>query len=222
MDRKSNEKTAIPEVIRSVDVKGNLVTIDAMGCGKKIAGSYEGDYQLALKKNQKGLYEEAHDWMQKHKHSMDVHTGVDYVGGRIEKQTTYVCNDLTFIDGAGDWKDSRTIVMMEPERGFKNGQEKTTVQTRFYIISKDEGAEYFARATRNHWSIENQLHWYLDVVFNGDRQRLGEGNAPENMAVMRRLALQTLLQKKGKKSMKTYRKKIAWNENLLIDILVNF
>lgn len=225
VDKKSNEKTAIPEIIETVDIKGHLVTIDAMGCDKKIASLirfHGGDYHLALKKNQKGLYEEVHDWMIKHKSSMDIHTQVDYVGGRIEKRTTYVCNDLTFIDEAKNWQDSKRIIMIESERSYKNGVEKTTRQTRFYISSKYEDAIYFSRVTRNHWSIENQLHWYLDVVFHEDRQRLREGNAPENMAILRKLALQTLLRNKGKKSMKTFRKKIGWNENLLIDVLLDF
>lgn len=225
VDKKSNEKTAIPEIIEAVDVKGNIVSIDAMGCDKKIASLirfHEGDYLLALKKNQKGLYEEVHDWMQNHKILMDIHTEVDYVGGRIEKRKTYVCNDLTYIDETQYWQDSKTVIMVECERSFKNGLEKNTFHTRFYISSKYETASYFSNCIRKHWSIENQLHWYLDVVFNEDRQRIREGNAPENMAIMRKLALQTLLKHKGKKSMKTFRKKIAWNQNLLRDVLINF
>jgi len=225
VDKKSNEKTAIPEIIKTVDVKGHLVSIDAMGCDRKVASLirfYEGHYHLALKMNQKGLYEEVHDWMKKHKTSMETHSEIDYVGGRIEKRTTYVCNDLTFIDEAKNWQDSKTVIMIESERSFKNGVQKTTHHTRFYISSKDENAEYFSKITRNHWSIENKLHWFLDVVFDEDRQRLKEGNAPENMALLRKLALQTLMRNKGKKSMKTFRKKIAWNENLLIDVLQDF
>lgn len=225
VDNKSNEKTAIPTIIKTVNVKGNLVTIDAMGCDKKIASLirfYEGDYHLALKKNQKGLYEEVHDWMKKYKLNMDTHIEVDYVGGRIEKRTTYVCKDLTFIDESKNWQDSKRVIMIESQRSFKSGLEKTTNQTRFYISSKEQDAEYFNKVTRNHWGIENQLHWFLDVVFNEDRQRVREGNAPENMAIMRKLALQTLLKHKGKKSMKTFRKKIAWNENLLIQVLQDF
>lgn len=225
VDKKSNEKTAIPEIIETVEIKGALVSIDAMGCDKKIAAlirSHQGDYLLALKKNQKGLYEEAHDWMQQHKSLMEIHQQVDYVGGRIEKRVTYVCDDLTFIDESRHWKDSKTIIMVECERQFKNGTSKTTFQTRFYISSKRQTAEYFANCTRNHWSIENQLHWFLDVVFNEDRQRVKVGNAPENMAIMRKLALQALLKHKGKKSMKTFRKKIAWNENLLLNVLADF
>jgi len=225
VDKKSNEKTAIPQIIEFVDVKNALVSIDAMGCDVKIASQIrhqEGDYLLALKKNQKNLFEEVHDWMARHKLMLDSEEQIDYVGGRIEKRTTYVCKDLTFIDESEKWMDSKTIIMVENERHFKSGLEKSTFQTRFYISSKLEDAAYFGRCVRNHWSIENKLHWYLDVVFNEDRQRLREGNAPENMAIMRKLTLQSLLKNKGRKSMKTFRKKIAWNENLLIDVLINF
>ena len=222
--KKSNEKTAIPEIIKTVDIQGAIVSIDAMGCDKKIAELIRlngGDYLLALKKNQKNLYEEVHDWMNRHKSTMDFDEQVDYVGGRIEKRTTYVCNDLRFIDEAHNWKDSETIIMVETQRTFKSGIAKTTFHTRFYISSANKDAQYFGRCIRRHWSIENQLHWFLDVVFNEDRQRLRQGNAPENMAILRKLALQTLLKNKGKKSMKTFRKKIAWNELLLKNVLQN-
>lgn len=221
-DKKSNEKTAIPDLLEAIDVRGALVSIDAMGCDKKVAAhirSKGGDYLLALKNNQKGLYEEARDWMAKRRGSMDVHSQTDYVGGRIEKRTTYVCGDLTYIDESLNWADSKRVIMVEAERSFKNGEEKTTFQTRFYISSREGSAQYFAGCTRMHWSIENQLHWYLDVVFNEDRQRLREGNAPENMAIMRKLSLQTLMMNKGKKSLKTMRKKVAWNDSLLLEML---
>jgi len=175
-----------------------------------------------LKKNQKNLYEEVHDWMHRHKSTLDRHQQIDYVGGRIEKRTVYVCDDLTFIDEAQKWKDSKTVIMVQSERDFKTGIQKSTTQTRFYICSRFGDAAYFNRCIRSHWSIENQLHWYLDVVFREDKQRLKQGNAPENMAIMRKLALQSLLKNKGKKSMKTFRKKIAWNEVLLIEVLLNF
>lgn len=223
-DKKSNEKTAIPDLLEAIDVRGALVSIDAMGCDKKVAShirSKGGDYLLALKNNQKGLYEEARDWMEKHRGSMDVHSQTDYVGGRIERRTTYVCDDLTYIDESLNWADSKSIIMVEAERSFKNGEEGTTFQTRFYISSRAGSAEYFAGCARRHWSVENQLHWYLDVVFNEDRQRLRVGNAPENMAILRKLSLQTLMKNKGSKSLKTMRKKVAWNDSLLFETLKN-
>lgn len=224
-EKKSNEKTAIPKLIESINVEDALVSIDAMGCDKSIAElirKNKGDYFLALKKNQKGLYEEVQDWMINHKASMDIFREVDYVGGRIEKRTTYVCNDLTYIDEAQNWMDSKCAIMVKCERIFKNGKEKTSSQTRFYISSRAGDAEYFAKSARKHWNIENHLHWQLDVVFNEDRQRVREGNAPENMAILRKLALQALIKNKGKKSVKTFRKKVAWNNHLLFDTLQNF
>ncbi|MEZ4933620.1 MAG: ISAs1 family transposase [Saprospiraceae bacterium] len=101
-------------------------------------------------------------------------------------------------------------------------KETPTLQARFYISSRAENAEYFAGCTRKHWGIENQLHWHLDVVFNEDRQRLREGNGPENMAIVRKMALQTLMKSKGRKSLKTMRKKVAWNDSLLFEVLKNF
>lgn len=222
VDKKSNEKTAIPQIIEVIDIKDCLVSIDAMGCHSSIANlirANKGDYLLALKENQKSLYEEVQDWMTKHKSQMDCHIHTDYVGGRIEKRTTYVTNNLVYIDALADWKDSKTIIMTESERIFKNGLEKNTFHTRFYVSSADQNAEFLAARIRNHWSIENQLHWYLDVVFNEDRQRVRQGNALENMATLRKMALQILLKHKGKNSLKKTRKKAAWNENFLLQII---
>lgn len=221
-DKKSNEKTAIPEILETVDIGGALVSIDAMGCHENIAELIReqgGDYLLALKKNQKGLYEEVHDWMKSRKQILDFHQETSYQGGRIEVRKTYTSQNLTFIDELGSWKDSISIIMIESERKFKNGEQKDTFQTRFYISSKDCNAEYFSKAVRNHWGIENQLHWYLDVVFNEDRQRVREGNAPENMAIIRKIALQVLLRNKRKSSLKKTRKRAAWNDDFLTEIL---
>lgn len=225
VDKKSNEKTAIPELIEAIDIKKSMVSIDAMGCQKDIAAliiENEGDYLLALKKNQKSLYEEVHDWFEKHKSSMDSYTHIDYVGGRIENRTTYVTSNLTYIDELADWKDCRSIIRTDCERVFKNGIEKTTFQTKFYISSVEQNAEYFGWGTRKHWSIENQLHWYLDVVFHEDQQRVRAGNAPDNMCTLRKMALQTLLKHKGNNSLKKTRKKAAWNEKFLFQVLQSF
>jgi predicted transposase YbfD/YdcC len=225
VNKKSNEKTAIPEINKSIDIRGALVSIDAMGCHSSFANlirEYLGDYLLALKKNQKSLYEEVHDWMIKHKDTMDCHSHTDYVGGRIEKRTTYVTNNLTYIDALAEWKDCKTIIMNQNERSFKNGMQKNTTHTRFFVSSFDKDAAFLGSAIRNHWSIENQLYWYLDVVFNEDNQRVREGNAPENMATLRKMGLQSLLKHKGKGSLKRARKKAGWNEDFLLDVLKSF
>lgn len=220
--KKSNEKTAIPELINHIDIKGALVSIDAMGCHSKIANQIrenEGDYLLALKKNQKGLYEEVHDWMLQRKATFDKDEQTDYVGGRIEKRTTYVCEELRFIDELSGWQDASRLIMVECKRSFKNGAQKESNQIRFYVSSKRENAAYFGIATRNHWSIENQLHWYLDVVFHEDLQRVHKDNAPDNMATLRKMALQLLLKHKGRDSLKKVRKRAAWNQQFLTQVL---
>ena len=220
--KKSNEKTAIPDLISHLDMKGALISIDAMGCHSKIANlirANEADYLLALKKNQKGLYEEVHDWMMNRKSSFEKDEQVDYVGGRIEQRTTYVCEDLRFIDELSNWKDAGRLIMIEAKRTFKNGLQKDSSQTRFYVSSKKENASYFGKCTRNHWSIENQLHWYLDVVFHEDLQRVKKDNAPDNMATIRKMALQLLLKHKGKDSLKKVRKRAAWNDHFLVHVL---
>jgi len=220
--KKSNEKTAIPDLIKNLDIEGALVSIDAMGCHSNIASlirSNQADYLLALKQNQKGLHEEVHDWMNKHKNNFNKDVQVDYVGGRIEKRTTYVCDNLAFIDQLSSWPDCHRVIMVECERSFKNEPDKISHSTRYYLSSRAENAAYFGICTRNHWSIENQLHWYLDVVFEEDRQRTRKDNAPENMATLRKMALQLLLKNKGKDSLKKVRKRAAWKEQFLIQVI---
>ncbi|MEM6347652.1 MAG: ISAs1 family transposase [Bacteroidota bacterium] len=223
VDAKSNEKTAIPAILEDIDLNGTLVSIDAMGTHEKFARQIrakEGEYLFALKKNQKALYEQVSEWMIRHKDRWEKDHQTDYVGGRIETRTTFVCQDLRFIDALHSWPDCRSMIMVHYQRSFKNGKEEVANKTRFYISSADFSAQQFAQATRSHWSIENQLHWYLDVVFLEDRQRVREGNGPENMATTRKMALQLLLQHKTKgTSLKKLRKRAAWNEDFLLKIL---
>lgn len=220
--KKSNEKTAIPDLLENLNISGALVSIDAMGTHVNFAQQIrdkQAHYLLALKQNQKGLHEEVRDWMNSRKPQLDSDIQTDYVGGRIEKRTTYVGNQLTFIDELKQWPDCQSVIMVECERSFKSEPDKTQLKTRFYISSKLESATYFGICTRNHWSIENQLHWYLDVVFAEDRQRSRRDHAPENMSTLRKMALQLLLKTKGKDSLKKVRKRAAWNDEFLVEVL---
>ena len=222
VDKKSNEKTAIIPLLDDLELTNALVSIDAMGCDKKIASkivSKQGNYLLALKKNQKSLYEEVNDWMKGCKDSFDRHEMVCYTGGRIEKRVAYVCNDLRFIDELENWKGCKRIIMIESERSFKNKSKETSKSIRFYISSLEENAEYFNTHVKNHWSIENNLHWQLDVVFSEDQQRIRKDNGAENFSTLRKMALQLIIQHKGKQSLKKARKRVAWNERFLIQIL---
>ena len=220
--KKSNEKTAIPDLLENITISGALVSIDAMGTHVNFARQIrdkQAHYLLALKQNQKGLHEEVRDWMNSRRHQLERDIQTDYVGGRLEKRTTFVCHQLAFMDELNEWPDCQSDIMVDCERSFKNEPEKTQVKTRFYISSKKESAPYFSICTRNHWSIENQLHWYLDIVFAEDRQRSREGHAPENMAILRKMALQLLLKNKGKDSLKKVRKRAAWNDQFLVEVL---
>jgi len=220
VDAKSNEKTAIPTIIEDIDISGALVSIDAMGTHSKFAQqirSKGGDYLLALKKNQKELYEQVSDWLERHQDALEKHTDIDYVGGRIERRTTWVCQELGWLDALEQWPDCSSIIMTRYERSFKQGKADSSSKTRFYISSAKYNASLFNTSIRSHWSIENQLHWYLDVVFMEDKQRVREGNGPENMATLRKLSLQLLLQQKTKgMSLKKLRKRAAWNDEFLI------
>ena len=222
VDKKSNEKTAIMPLLDDLDLKNTIVSIDAMGCDKKIAAkiiSKDGDYLLALKKNQKKLYEEVSDWMLSRKESFDKDEIVSYTGGRIEKRTAYVCTNLTFIDELQNWKGSKSVIMIESERTHKDKPAHTTTQTRFYISSATEKAKYFNTCVKGHWGIENNLHWQLDVVFSEDRQRIRKDNGADNFATLRKMALQLIVQHKGNSSVKKARKRVAWNQKFLIQIL---
>ncbi|MEO1381620.1 MAG: ISAs1 family transposase [Bacteroidota bacterium] len=224
VDAKSNEKTAIPTIIEDIDIAGSLVSIDAMGTHSKFAQqirSKGADYLLALKKNQKSLYEQVSDWLERHHDTLEKYTETDYVGGRIETRTTWLCQDLRWLNALEQWPDCASIIMTRYERSFKNGKDDSSSKTRFYISSAKYKAQQFNTAVRSHWSIENQLHWYLDVVFMEDKQRVREGNGPENMATLRKLSLQLLMQQKTKGiSMKKLRKRAAWNDEFLIKTIL--
>jgi predicted transposase YbfD/YdcC len=220
-EEKSTEKTAIPELLQSLDLKDAVVSIDAIACTRQVAGlikEKQGDYLLALKKNQKQLFEQVNDHMQVRKRLLESHPWQDFGSGRLETRTCYVLDELRLLDDLADWPGIRQVVMVESQRE-KDG--KTVSQTRFYLSSLEATAKEFNVLVRNHWSIENKLHWMLDVVFREDQSRTRTGNAPENMATLRKMALQVLNQQNDKNSIKNRRKIAAWNDNYLLQLLKN-
>ncbi len=221
VDSKSNEKTAIPALLDSLDLQHALVSIDAVACSEPIAHKITGkggDYLLALKKNQKQLYEQVSEHMEKHKPHLSKDEWVDFSSGRIDKRTCYVLEKLDVVDDLAGWPSVKRVVMVEARRE-KNG--KVQEQTRFYLSSWAGDAAGFNRAVRNHWGIENNLHWMLDVVFQEDQSRTRKGNAVENLATLRKTALQVLQQAHDKESIKSRRKIAAWNDSYLLQLLQN-
>lgn len=219
---KSNEKTAIPVLLDSLELKGAIVSIDAIGCQPKIAEQVrgkEGHYLLAVKKNQGRLLEEAVSRFKAHEGRLERFEKTDFVGGRIEKRICTVLRDLTFVDAAARFKDSRCLVRVESSRTLKAQPDKTSSETRYFLTSLDATAERFLAISKNHWSIENQLHWMLDVVFSEDQARARTQNAAENLSTLRKIALQLLVRAEDKVSMKNRRFKAALNDDYMFQLL---
>ena len=194
VDEKSNEITAIPELLRLLDVSGALVTIDAMGCQKAIAGSIregEGDYVLAVKQNQPTLYEQVEEavgaGLEQDASDLDEHRTVEVGHGRQETRTYVVFPAPETVDPDGAWRDLSAVGMAITES--TDAQGRCRLEVRYYILSALLSAARFAGAVRGHWSIENNLHWQLDVSFREDQCRVRTDNAPANLSVIRRFAL---------------------------------
>ncbi|WP_241738970.1 ISAs1 family transposase [Pontibacter beigongshangensis] len=216
---KSNEKTAIPELLKSLDLPGALVSCDAAGCqtsNAELIVAGQGDYLVAVKKDQKNAYEQLSEWMEKREGALPVDEWGDFGSGRIEKRRCYVENQLELLDGLAGWPKLKSVVMVESQRE-KNSH--TTTETRFYLSSLEARPAQFNKLVRNHWSIENRLHWRLDVVFREDMSRTRQGNAPQNMATARKMALQLLGQVQDKQSMKNRRKMAGWDDEYLLEVV---
>lgn len=220
-NEKSNEKTAIPQLLESLELKGALVSIDAIACNENVARiitGKEANYLLALKNNQKQLFEQVSEHMQHRKQVLDKAVWQDFGSGRIETRTCYVAHELALLDGLENWPGIKSVVMVVARRE-KDG--KATEQVRYYLSSLKENAKAFNSYVRKHWDIENNLHWKLDVVFREDQSRTRTGNGAENMAILRKTALQVLHQHKDKHSIKNKRKMAGWNDEYLMTLIKN-
>ena len=221
VDEKSNEKSAIPLLLKSLDLEGALVSSDAAGCQLSNADlivERGGHYLIALKKDHKHIYEQVSERMKAIKEQLPSQQWMDFGSGRIEKRTCYVCNHLRFFDDLAEWTHLKTTLMVVSSRE-KAGV--ITEETRFYLSSLDTTPKAFNAFIRKHWSIENQLHWHLDVVFKEDTSRLRTQNAAQNMATLRKMALQALNRVEDKESIKNRRKIAGWDDKYLLSILLN-
>jgi predicted transposase YbfD/YdcC len=199
----------IPDLLKLLSLEGSLVTIDAMGCQKKIAEAILGkgaDYLLAVKDNQPSLYEALQDLYFEPEedvfHELFAEDGEksNKGHGRQETRRCWVCTELDELAcDTSTWKGLLAIVVIASERTVGD---KTTLEHRFYITSKKASASYFIDATRQHWHIENELHWVLDVAFDEDRCRIRKGHGAENFSILKRIALNLLKQEKQKKQKK--------------------
>ena len=218
---KSNEIKAIPELIESIDIKEAVVSIDAIGCQKKIASlikSKKGDYLLALKKNQKETFSQVEEAFRFHKPEQH-HLLKDNNHGRKESRTCSIIevSDLPKDEIPIGWESLNTLVRIESERIIEN---KKQCEVRYYISSeKGKNPAYYNALVRGHWGIENQLHWHLDVTFNEDGCRARSGNAPLNLNIIRKLALQRINLMDDNLSMKKRRYKASMDITYLREML---
>jgi predicted transposase YbfD/YdcC len=223
VDEKSNEITAIPKLLDALELSGTVVTIDAMGCQRAIAEkivSKKADYILAVKENQGHLLEEIKDSFQMLTADAVVEE-IDFGHGRIEQRRCSVIADLSLIEKATEWASLHGIVRIQSER-FHKATGKTEREIRYYITSLEADAERLNRAIRQHWGIENKLHWILDVGFGEDLDRKRAGHAAQNFSVLNRIALNLLKQDKtSKRGVHGKRLKAGWDNDYLLHLLGN-
>ena len=225
-EEKSNEITAIPKLLELLRIKGATVTIDAMGCQRDIAEKIVAkgaDYMLAVKENQPKLLSGIQSAFDAAAQSPDHDDIVDFVEtrekghGRKEVRRCLTCSCLTAIPVAAQWASLSTVVMVELERTVG---EKTSIEQRYFISSrKDLTASEALKIVRSHWSIENGLHWVLDVAFREDDCRVRAGNAAENFAVLRHFTMNMLKNIKSKVGIKIRRLQSGWDNDFLLQVL---
>lgn len=234
VDSKSNEITAIPTLLtclKLLDIEGCIVTIDAMGCQKEIARAItdaEADYVLALKANHDGMYQDVittfNEGLATNFAGIDHHTEqtVEKGHGRIETRRYFLVDDplyLQYLEGAAEWTNLKSIGMVEAQREV-NGV--VSRERRYYLCSMGVAdAREFAQAARGHWSVENNLHWVLDVAFREDHHRTRADHSAQNFGMLRHIALNLLKQEKTSRvGIKVKRLKCGWDHDYLLKVLL--
>lgn len=231
VDDKSNEITAIPQLLKLFDLTGCIVTIDAMGCQREIAQLITeagADYVLSLKANQGTMHRDVITMVQEglatqfkeiaHHTQQTVEKG----HGRIERRRYWLIDDeayLAYLNSDDKWANLKSIGVVQSERGV-GGQVITSSETRYYLCSVASLTD-FMEAARGHWSIENGLHWVLDIAFREDLNRTRTDHSAHNLAILRHIALNLLkAEKTAKVGVKVKRLKCGWNEDYLLKVLL--
>ncbi|MBE7498983.1 MAG: ISAs1 family transposase [Verrucomicrobiales bacterium] len=234
---KSNEITALPPLLRALELAGYIVTIDAMGCQKKIAKEIieaDADYVLALKGNHETVNAEVKSFLDdaivqqeaaaarghgpRPTHPLAFAETVEKDHGRLEIRRHWQSADLGWFADRADWEGLRSVGVVESLR--QEGEQAPTLERRYYLSSLPVGIDRFARAVREHWGVENRVHWVLDVQFGEDQSRARAGHAAENLATLRRLALNLLRRDKTKgRGIRRKRLNAGWDHQYLLQLL---
>jgi predicted transposase YbfD/YdcC len=227
VDEKSNEITAIPELLKVLELNGCIVTIDAMGTQKEIAKQIVeggGDYILSLKGNQGNLHADVAQlfaWTRKIQFKdipHEFYQTTDGNHGRIEIRRHWLLEGVEYLLDTHLWSGLARVGVIESERRLPG--KATTIEQRYYLLSLEGDVQRFARAVRSHWGIENQLHWVLDVAFHEDASRIRKDHAPENLALIRHLALNLIRQDTSVRcGIKAKRLKAGWDNFFLSHLL---
>jgi predicted transposase YbfD/YdcC len=218
----SNEITAIPQLLKMLSLKGVVVTADALNCQRAIAAQVieqGGDYVLALKGNQGELFDDVKLFLHDPETPLMQAESVDGDHGRIEVRQAALSRDIAWLQEHHAWPGLRAIGKVTAAR---ETPAKTSIETRYFLMSQALTPERFLAVVRAHWGIENGLHWVLDVTMNEDQMRNRKDNGPENLALLRRLALNLAKLEPSKDSMRGKLKRAGWDNHFLAQMLAQF
>lgn len=219
-EAKSNEITAVPKLLKLLSLEGCTVTVDALNCQRAIARQIveqQGDYVMALKGNQSTLHDDVSRFLDDpDSQTTSAKPTVDGDHGRIETRTATVSTDIAWLQEQHDWPGLGAVGKMQRVREMPG---KTTRETVYYLLSAAMTPERFAEVTRSHWGIENRLHWRLDVSMNEDQARNRLGHGPQNLAVLRHMALNLLRKEPSKGSLPKKLRRAALSEAFLLKVL---
>ena len=225
-DEKSNEITAVPELLEILDVSGCIVTADAMSCQKAITEKItekKADYVLGLKENHPLFHQEVEEYFSAALNEPQNYPLVkktettDYGHGRIEHRTYYLTTEVAWYEGIKDWSNLRSFGMVVSKTTY---QDKTTEDSRLFISSLED-ISAFQNAVRKHWGIENSLHWCLDMFFREDYSRIRKYHSAENMAVVRHISLNLLKAHPSKISLARKRRRCSYDDTFLAQVLLS-
>jgi predicted transposase YbfD/YdcC len=222
VEDKSNEITAVPQILKMLCLQGVVVTADALNCQREIAAQVieqGGDYVLALKANQGTLFADVQLFVDDPKTPLARAESVDGDHGRIEVRQAALSHDIAWLQAHHAWPGLRAIGKVTAAR---ETPAKTSIETRYFLMSQILTPERFLAIVRAHWGIENGLHWVLDVTMNEDQMRNRKDNGPENLALLRRLALNLATLEPSKDSMRGKLKRAGWDNQFLAQMLAQF
>jgi predicted transposase YbfD/YdcC len=222
VDARSNEIAAVPKLLELLSLKGRILTADAMICQREVArgvADQGGDYVLALKGNQGTLLDDVRRFLDDPETPVATASEVDKGHGRIERRTASLSDDIAWLQEHHDWPGLGAVGKVVAEREVDG---KITRETRYYLLSRALAPERFNAIVRSHWSIENQLHWVLDVILDEDQARNRKDHGPRNLALLRRLALNLAKLEPSKGSMRGKLKRAGWDHDFLAALLTQF